>query len=180
MSDMDQVFDWHLAHYPLLKAVDIYKLIHQGVFGPGHIIENPEQARKALEQEFAEIRRRCCVSELDRTEPLDPEGKLVRVNLETLRSIPDVVDVLVPILLETSRTVSPDPRLMRQRLAEAIEWCARELPEEAGWLAEMADAAPVEEFPALHHSKVYQTAYQPSYRVVRLDLAEPLLRSPKR
>ena len=32
------------------------------------------------------------------TEPLDPDGKLVRVNLAPLRDIPDAVDRLVPVL----------------------------------------------------------------------------------
>ncbi len=170
MKTLEQVLDWHLKSYPLIQAADIYKLLHQGVFGPGHIVKSMEQARAALEQEFARIKHRPCTQETARLEPLDPEEKLARVNLEPLRDKPAILEQLVSVLIQSSRTVSGSPELMRERLAQAVDWCCRNLPEQTSRLAEITKPAEAEGFPALHHSKVYQAAYRPAYRVVRLDL----------
>ncbi len=153
------------------------------MFGPAHIIRDAEQARQALEEEFTGIKRQCCMTATDRTEPLDPAGKLVRVNLGPLSSIPEAADLLLDVLLETSRAVSGNPELMRGRLDAAVDWCARKLKDQAGRLEELAGVAPGKEFPVHHHSRVYQTAYRPAYRVVSAGLwrnVEPALDSEQR
>jgi hypothetical protein len=167
------VLDWHFKHYPLLRAQDVYKLVHQGVFGPGHIIRGEDQCRKSLEQEFTRLSSQTGDPESlnpQPTEPLDPEGKLVRVNLEPFRSDKGAVTRLVRALIETARTIPADSAVMQQRLSEAIACCREKLPDRAVWLQEMADAAPKEGFPPIHHSRAYEIAYRPAYRVVRLDL----------
>lgn len=106
------VLDWHLGRYPSLRAEDIYKLVHQSVFGPGHIIRDEASARQALESECAELGRRCCMQATDATEPLDPEGRLVRVNLAPLRDVADAVDRLFSVLVAPAAgdgTCSPRP-----------------------------------------------------------------------
>ncbi len=171
---LDEVLDRHFRRYPLLQARDIYKLVHQGVFGPGHIIENEQQARRALAGEFEDIARRCCFQEVERSEPLDPGGELVRVNLESLRNVADAVERLLPVLVETARKVRGTPELMGRRLDEALAWCVRELPEQSGVLARMAEPPPEGGYPVLHHSRVYRTAYRPAYRVVGRRLWEEI------
>lgn len=167
---MRQVLDWHLERYPLMRAQDLYKLLHQGVFGPGHIIKSEEKARQALEQEFGEVRARCCMQAVERIEPLSPSGDLIRVNLETLRELDAAVELVLKVLVESAAAVQGDPGTMKSRLQEAVEWCGEKLPGQAEDLEQLAAFAEADGFPALHHSEVFLTAYRPAYRVVRQEL----------
>jgi len=170
---MSSALDWHLARYPLLHAADIYKLIHQSVFGPGHIIKDPDSCRCHLAQELAAVRERYPASDAateQEVEPLDPNGRLVRVNLRPLLERPDVTERLTSVLVETAATVHGSPEEMSQRLAAALVWCRDRLPEQADALAAAAADAESAGYPARHHSARYVELYRPAYRVVRLDL----------
>ncbi len=167
---MRRVLDWHFERYPLMRAQDLYKLVHQGVFGPGHIIKSEEEARAALEAEFREARARCCIQAVERIEPLSPSGDLVRVNLEPLRQIEGAVELVLKALVESASDVHGGPVTMRTRLQEAVEWCGDHLPGQADDLEQLAATAEADGFPALHHSEVFLTAYRPAYRVVRQEL----------
>jgi hypothetical protein len=163
---LTSVLDWHLAHYPLIRAADIYKLVHQSVFGPGHIITDPAAARAALAAELAAVRRRCCLQSVEPEEPLDPAGRLIRVNLEPLRAVADAADRLLPVLLATAAEVTGDAGLMSSRLAEALAWSREKLAEQVEPLAALIIESAAGGWPARHHSAVYATAYRPAYRVV--------------
>jgi hypothetical protein len=167
------ILDWHRRTYPLLEAADVYKLLHQGVFGPGHIIENPESARNYLEDEFRIQKSATGIQNwglTEETEPIDPDGMLVRVNLGPIAREAGVVDRLVTALVESANTVKGDPEKMKRRLGAAVRWCETSLPREAQALAELAAAAGADGFQARHHSAAYLDAYQPAYRVVLSSL----------
>jgi len=184
VKTLAEVLDWHFVRYPLMQASDIYKLLHQGVFGPGHIVgpgierqgSGPEPGweralRRALEDEMASlVAARFSFPDESATEiePLDPDGRLIRVNLRPLLNTRDVASHLAGVLAETCRTVIPDPAVMNQRLSEAVVWCAKNIPEQVVELEEMAAAS--KGFAAIHHSATYFAAYRPAYRVVRRDL----------
>ncbi len=156
------ILDWHLAHYPLLAAVDIYKLIHQGVYGPGHIIRDPALARAALENEYRSI-----ASEPDRsapTEPLTPDNRFIRVNLYRLD--PSALERLCAALLASARDAVADHATMRTRLLSAIDLAQSDRPDLAEELRRLLTENEPLAFPARHHSPVYQQAYRPAYRVV--------------
>jgi len=175
MKTFREVLDWHLERYPLLQAADIYKLVHQSVFGPGHIIEDESQARQSLERELADLRKRCCMQAADPVEPLDPDNRLVRVNLETLRDVDDAADRLLPVLLASASGVRGGAEEMEKRLEQAVAWCCDNLPEQADPLSDLSEENR-DGFPPRHHSEVYNLAYRPAYRVVsarRWDDAAP-------
>jgi hypothetical protein len=180
----------HLERYPRLRAADIYKLIHQGVFGPGHIIASAAAARRALTGEIvalevkgqkSKVKRQKADEEL--TEPIDPSGRLVRVNLGPMQeevrreksegrnrnqSERDRTDVewLAEVLVESARRVKGDPEQMRRRLSSAVRWTRARLPGQAAELERIAAQARKAGYPALHHSPAYQLAYRPAYRVI--------------
>lgn len=176
----------------MLQARDIYKLIHQSVFGPGHIISSADCARQAVEDELAllevkgqkaKVKRQKADEEL--IEPIDPNGVLVRVNLRPLlgeikgqkakakRQNRGRTDTggLAEALVESARRVKGDPEQMRRRLTAAVRWCRTNLPLQAVELARIAVEARAAGFPALHHSPTYKRAYRPAYRVVMLPRA---------
>ena len=174
------ILAWHRRRYPLLRATDIYKLIHQGVYGPGHIISSAAAAHKALACELAELQ---VPSPKDRgrsqeelaVEPIDPESRLVRVNLRPLFEQGGSTDTewLVEALVESARRVKGDPDQMKRRLAAAVRWCRKTLPRQAAGLERMAARAEESGFPAFHHSPAYARAYRPAYRVILRSCLSP-------
>ena len=168
--DITGLLDWHLQRYPLLRAEDVYKLLHQGVFGPGHIIADPDTARRALEAEFVRVRKHCCMQAAGPTEPLDPEENIIRVNLEPLHDVPDATGLLLAVLLASASRVSGSPDEMRARLDTALRWCRDRLPDQHAALAELSRAAAEDGYRPRHHSRVYEAAYRPAYRVVSTGL----------
>jgi hypothetical protein len=175
------VLAWHSHRYPLLQAWDIYKLIHQGAFGPGHMIAGAAQARRMLEEETAALEAGSSKSKgrmpESAFEPIDPRGRLVRVNLRPLLRMRAEgagtnaegsldVDWLAGALVESARKVDGDADLMRRRLASAVRWCRQKMPEQAARLERLAAQASESDYPAFHHSPTYLRAYRPAYRVV--------------
>jgi hypothetical protein len=169
------ILDQHRARYPLLEAVDIYKLIHQGVFGPGHIVSSAEAARRAIEDE---VRRQKSEGRMQgetesAVEEIDPDGWFVRVNLRPLCAGPGFDTArLAAVLFESAGTPVGDAAQMRQRLLDATGWCAVALPGAAVLLDEIARAAVPAGWSPRHHSEAYRRAYRPAYRVARRDLFE--------
>jgi len=112
-------------------------------------------------------------------EPLDPENRLVRVNLRPLvenrcriqgaRCKTQDTGWLVEAMAESARRVEGDPRLMKRRLAAAVRWCRSRLPGDATELERIAVQAEQSGYPAFHHSSAYARAYRPAYRVVLSD-----------
>ena len=188
LSSLPAVLAWHHRRYPRLKAQDIYKLIHQGVFGPGHIISSAARARRMLEEEMAALQARSPELEGRAARPgplrpmpeseleeIDPRGVLVRVNLRPLIGESEGmrreggglnVEWLLEAMVESARRVKGDPRLMKRRLAAAVRWCRINLPERAAELERLASQTEEAGYPALHHSPAYARAYRPAYRVV--------------
>ena len=178
---------WHCRYYPLLRAQDIYKLIHQGVYGPGHIIASAAGARRALLSELAELEVKSQKPKAKRQEsdealfePIDPDGRLVRVNLRALLGEGERMKDeggkgsadakwLAEALVESARQVKGDPEQMKRRLSAAVRWCRTNLPRQAAELERMAAQAEESCYPAIHHSSAYAKAYRPAYRVILSD-----------
>jgi hypothetical protein len=168
------ILDQHCVRYPMFDAADVYKLVHQGVFGPGHIVASPEAARRTIEDE---VRRQKSEGGMrsetvDAVEEIDPEGRFVRVNLRPLRGKPDLAGRLAVVLVESAASAAGEPAGMESRLRLATEWCRRALPGRAASLEELAHMAAQQGWPPVHHSDAYRQAYRPAYRVVRLDRFE--------
>lgn len=178
----------HLQRYPVLRASDVYKLIHQGVFGPGHLVASEQRARAGLKVELQELATRVKgqrarvasqspVKEL--IEEIDPRGKLVRVNLgplvasqsrmETAEYRRQNVGWVAEAMVESAARVPGTPEQMRRRLAAAVGWCRVNLPGEADALGRLAFTTAESGYPAMHHSLTYRRAYRPAYRVVLMS-----------
>jgi len=118
-------------------------------------------------------------------EPVDPGGRLVRVNLrpflregggrkaeggrmkeEGRRGAG--YEWLIRALVESARIVKGSRVQMARRLSAAIRWCRTSLPGQAAELDEIAARAREANYPAFHHSLAYRRAYRPAYRVVIL------------
>lgn len=70
-TDFRSILSSHARRYPLTRPADLLKLIHQNVFGSGHLAPSPEIVCKRLADEFASC---------DKTEPfVETLGECSRV-----------------------------------------------------------------------------------------------------
>lgn len=160
--ELQEILNWHLARYPLLQAEDIIKLIYQTVFGPGHLFinSNEKEIEEGLRREFE-----CCdklSAGRDETEPVDPEGLLVRVNLTPIADSEAKQVLLLQALKETIKTFTPVPYLFLPRVEMAQEWCEKYLPPQGERLKLLKQKLN----PPPRHSEIYLQAYRPTYRIV--------------
>jgi hypothetical protein len=152
-----------LASRPLAEASDIYKLLHQSVFGVGHIIRSSESARDYLLKEL---------STLGLTKPNEQlceeiGGGMVKVNLRPYRDLGKPIEALLQAMIETANSNVGTPELMTKRINEACNILVKQQRQElAEGLKSLAEAQAPKGYPALHHSKAYRDAYWPAYRIV--------------
>ncbi len=155
----------HLATHPAATARDVYKFLHQGSFGPGHVIHDRESASRYLSDEIEALD----VSQVIEMpcEPLGGDPPMVRVHLRPfVRGGYDRADLL-SALIASAGFSEGNAGAMRRALDAAAEWLRGN---RHGSMADELDRLRAENephgFPALHHSEAYRGAYQPAYRVV--------------
>ena len=154
-----------MATYPESTLHDIYKSFYQEHFGPGHIVSDTALARRYLMREL---------SEMDKTqspyfEPTGSQGDYVRVYL----SAEQLFDAFV-----RSANLRQKPSVSWLEKWEAIvsiiqankmkiEGFETDLPL-------LTEAARNNQ--AVHHSRHYNVAYHPHYRIVERSIFERELR----
>ena len=163
----------HLERYPQLQIQDVYKMLYQGEFGVGHLIDNPQAAKNYLNSELEQVAG-------DSTEPLweyiSPDSSMVRINLRPFKFRQMDSRKLIQAMLKTTRTVIGDTTrfindwdIIQQGINKKL------LPFSASktkkfWLEMKAQG-----FPAVHHSQDYQQAYHPAYRVIKAEYLEEVI-----
>lgn len=173
---MDRIEDLILAHvarYPEAGMMDVYKLLHQGTFGPGHLISNKKTAREFLEQEIDQIEPS---ANAILVESVHLDNAIVRLHLRPYIAHQGTVRTLLDAFVRSAKQVQGDPAVM------AAHWQTFETLCRSGVLG--AEQFPLrevllfgavrarEEWPAVHHSPAYVNAYHPRYRVLTHAEAE--------
>jgi hypothetical protein len=160
----------HVERHPELSAADVYKFLHQGVFGPGHMISDRGAAESYLDREVKSLGEAAGDEPL--CEPLGGSPHMVRIHLRPFLAAGLDTGALVECFVASANRVAGDPAAMDRALVRAVKWL------EAGGkiaLAANLEALRFEHqpqgFPALHHGDAYRNAYHPAYRVVSADLA---------
>ena len=163
-------FGAHLDDHPLAGAEDLYKFLHQAVYGPGHAIPDREAAAAWLEREIENFEPPRDGESL--CEALGGEPPLVRVNLRPFVSNGGDSALLVDAFVASANTDRGSSRRMTTVLSLAASYvqCAGRgelAPELKTLTVELAD----KDYPAIHHSEAYVEAYKPAYRVIDETLA---------
>lgn len=165
----------HLARYPESGIMDVYKLLHQGAFGPGHLIANRRNAREWLEHE-------CALVQPDRmlpmVESIHPEGAVVRFHLRPYLAYKESVRPLLDAFVRSAQQIEPERETLaawwavfEARCAPGGAWAERfDLRE----VQLFGQARAAEQWPAMHHSPLYVNTYHPAYRVLTRTEAENL------
>lgn len=154
----------HYSRYPLLQIEDLYKLAHQAALGSEHAIRDVTAARKWLIRELDEMTAGPLEPLIDE---ISADGRIVRVHLLPFISSGGDPETLLQAFIRTANEYHGSEELLGESWG-TIELLAEkgELPFQTADLKAYIEKMESLGFPAVHHSKQYQSAYQPSYRVV--------------
>lgn len=174
-----------LARYPESRVQDIYKDFCQDKLGPGHLIPNPESARRYLQEELQAYREdlsngRYAVPVL-RCVPVGDQGNYVRVDLSVvLDGLVDEETLLDAFVRSANEGKTLSEEAWRAKWAEVAAVIRRDFPDirDAGKDLAVIDSLMAGGNLILHHSEAFERAYHPHYRIVARDIFEKDLRLP--
>lgn len=166
-TSIHEVLTWHAGRYPLWQAQDIYKLIHQATLGSEHAVPSREAAQSALERELMGLTSGYSEPLI---EPIHAEGKIARLHLRTLLHQKRSPLVVLNAFLLTAEEYMGSPALLEEYAAQALHWAqsgGQGIDPQA--LEKFFKRMRESEYPAVHHSEVYNREYSPAYRVVAVQ-----------
>ena len=166
----------HVKRYPLLAVTDVYRLLHQAVFGAGGRIPNRKTAREWLDHESGLVTPDASGPLL---ETVHPSGEIVRLYLSAYRAANGNLSALLDACIRTSEVLPGDAQQM------AAWWGifaglvappgALALHFEPRVVALTGRIRAAESWAVLAHSPVYLEHYRPFYRLLTRSEAEGLL-----
>ncbi len=159
-----------LRLHPDATADDAYKFLHQGVFGPGHAIDDRQSAARALEEEVAGLAPTSVADPL--CQPLGGPTPMARIHLRPFLSAGGDISVLLDVFVASAAVAAGTAADMDAALAAAVAVLVKDghwgL---AGELEGMAKGLAAGSYPPVSHSERYRNAFKPAYRVATLELA---------
>ena len=157
-SDVAPLVSEERTRRPASTSADLYKLVHEALLGPAHLLVEPEQARARLADELAAAGPPRADERL--AEELDEASGTMRIHLRRWRFARGTINELWPVVVASAAVSSADARL---RLPACLRAAAAVAPQDFPGYVQAREA---EGFPAVRHSDAYRAAYAPSYRVV--------------
>lgn len=160
----ESLIKMHLMHYPDMRADDIYKLVFQGVMGPGHLGTDFQKILNYLNREISQIE---AAQQIKLVENISPDSSYIRINLKRFKYDGLSSDKFAAIIIKSSQN-SPE------NLAPFIEiWTGiakrienGKLSIDQGAFGKFNQYIIENNYPVIHHSRDYIEKYSPSYRVV--------------
>ena len=158
-----------LTSYPESTLQDIYKSFYQEHFGPGHIISDTASARRYLMSERSEMGK----TSSPYFEPTGSQGDYVRVYLSAVADSLITAEQLLDAFVR-SANLWQEPTVSWLEKWEAIVSIIQankiELEGVETDLPLLTEAA--RNHQAVHHSRRYNEAYHPHYRIVERSIFE--------
>jgi hypothetical protein len=153
--------------YPQATLQDVYKSFYQEHFGPSHLIPDTATARYYLMHELAEYDQATAFY----YEFTGSEGRFVRVYLSAIADSLITAEQLLDAFVRSSDPVGQPAIDWQTKWAFIVEVVTRSgirfdnFEQDAKLLRE-ASLKGLE----MRHSRVYNTAYHPHYRIIRRDI----------
>ena len=162
-----------LVTYPESTLQEIYKSFYQEHFGPGHIISDTASARRYLMRELSEMGE----TQSPYFEPTGSQGDYVRVYLSAIADSLITAEQLLDAFVR-SANLWQEPTVSWMEKWEAIISIIQankiELEGFETDLPLLTEAAQNNQ--AVHHSRRYNEAYHPHYRIVERSIFEQELK----
>jgi len=159
-----------LRLHPDAAADDVYKFLHQGVFGPGHAVDDRQSVARTLDQEIAGLAPAAVEDPL--CQPLGGPTPMARIHLRPFLAADEDVAALLDVFVASAAV----PAGTAADLKAAIEAAVAALVKSGQWalageLETLSVGLAAGSYPAVSHSESYRNLYKPAYRVVALELA---------
>jgi hypothetical protein len=160
------------ADRPDSEAADLYKFLHQAIFGPGHAISDRAAAMSFLADEIEGLGAPLPGEEPCRTLGGDPI--LVRVHLRPFVAGGGDPEALIDAFVATANRVHGNLSQMSEAISLVVKWLHSDRQKQlATQLEKLGRDLAKQDYPVIHHSQAYIKAYKPAYRVVAAELAAP-------
>lgn len=166
---MRSAIERQLATYPESTLQDIYKSFYQEHFGPGHIISDMASARRYLMRELSEMGK----TQSPYFEPTGSQGDYVRVYLSAISDSLITAEQLLDAFVRSANSrQEPTVSWMEkwETIVSIIQANKIELEGFETDLPLLTEAARNNQ--AVHHSRRYNEAYHPHYRIVEHSIFE--------
>lgn len=166
---MRSAIEKQLVTYPKSTLQDIYKSFYQEHFGPGHIISDTASARRYLMNELSEMGK----TQSPYFEPTGSQGDYVRVFLSAVSDSLITAEQLLDAFVRSANSwQEPTVRWMEkwEAIVSIIQANKIELEGFKTDLPLLTEAA--QNSQAVHHSRQYNEAYHPHYRIVERGIFE--------
>lgn len=163
------VIERQLATYPESTLQDIYKSFYQEHFGPGHIISDTASARRYLMRELSEMGE----TQSPYFEPTGSQGDYIRVYLSVVADSLITAEQLLDAFVRSANLwQEPTVSWMEkwETIVSIIQANKIELEGFETDLPLLTEAARNNQ--AVHHSRRYNEAYHPHYRIVERGIFE--------
>jgi len=158
-----------------VQTEDAYKYIYQATRGGEHAAPDRDSAKQWLDDEWTSLD--LTLPNEDLWEPLCPGAEIGRLNLRPYKRRELKEDVILDAFIASSREYHTEP----QAFIDAWNELGKRLKK--GKIGDLTfkkwtklDAAmKAKGYPAIHHSKIYENAHHPAYRVLTLSQAKLLM-----
>ena len=158
-----------LVTYPESTLQDIYKSFYQEHFGPGHIISDTASARCYLVRELSEMDK----NQSPYFEPTGSQGDYVRVYLSAVADSLITVEQLLDAFVRSANSWQEPAVSWMEKWETIVSIIQANKMEIEGFetdLPLLTEAARNSQ--AVHHSRRYNEAYHPHYRIVEHGIFE--------
>jgi hypothetical protein len=158
-----------LATYPESTLQDIYKSFYQEHFGPGHIISDTASARRYLMRELSEMGK----TQSPYFEPTGCQGDYIRVYLSAVADSLITAEQLLDAFVRSANSRQEPTVSWMEKWEAIISIIQANKMELKGFetdLPLLTEAARNNQ--AVHHSRRYNEAYHPHYRIVERGIFE--------
>ncbi len=153
--DFCTLFLKHYARYPKLQIEDIFKFLHQGAMGPGHLISAAKDAEEGILREMA-------LAADSAPYPIETLGNFSRVPLFSLN--PKTLGKL--LFLSASEAAGKETLLENLGTVRSLIK-EKKLPFSLEAFDKRAEKWAADGFSPVHHSETFRTLYAPFYRVIQ-------------
>jgi hypothetical protein len=167
MKFISNLTSHHIARYPNLELIDLYKLLHQSALGASHA----SAADDILEKEFnLEWDNLTGVHVEPAIDPISPDGKIARIHLRSYLSQDYSKDDLLMAFIRTANAHNGSQEKLKKFcncLRDLSK--AKQLPFNPEDTEAFLNDVENKDYPTLRHSNIFKKEYEPSYRIVHLD-----------
>jgi len=164
-----QAIERQLKTYPESTLQDVYKSFYQDCFGPGHMIADTASARQYLMYELSEMTDKSAIY----FEPTGSKGRFVRVYLSAVADGLITADKLLDAFVRSANMVQESSDDWAAEWHQIEETIIKNDIKVNGFEADTALLREASrQHQAIHHSRAYNAAYHPHYRIVERGIFE--------